>query len=91
MLVVGNKKDCKNQREVDWDVLEDFGKKNNVKFMEVSAKNGEGIEKIFIIMCEELLKLKEVGIIKEEESEGNKTFTSLDNSKLSENKHNCNC
>ena len=91
MLVVGNKKDCKNQREVDWDVLEDFGKKNNVKFMEVSAKNGEGIEKIFIIMCEELLKLKEVGIIKEEESEGDKTFTSLDNSKLSENKHNCNC
>ena len=91
MLVVGNKKDCKNQREVDWDVLEDFGKKNNVKFMEVSAKTGEGIEKIFIIMCEELLKLKEVGIIKEEESEGDKTFTSLDNSKLSENKHNCNC
>ncbi len=91
MLVVGNKKDCKNQREVDWDVLEDFGKKNNVKFMEVSAKTGEGIEKIFIIMCEELLKLKEVGIIKKEESEGDKTFTSLDNSKLSENKHNCNC
>ena len=48
MIVIGNKKDCKNQRKVDYEILEEFGKKNNVKYMEVSAKTGEGIDKIFI-------------------------------------------
>ena len=91
MIVVGNKKDCKNQRKVDFDILEEFGKKNNVKYMEVSAKTGEGIDKIFICLIEELLKLKGVGLIKDEESEGERTYSSLDNSKLAENRHNCNC
>ena len=91
MIIVGNKKDCKNQRKVDYEILEEFGKKNNVKYMEVSAKTGEEIDKIFIYIIEELLKLKGVGLIKEEESEGDRTYSSLDNSKLAENKHNCNC
>ncbi len=91
MIVVGNKTDCKNEREVDYETLEEFGKKNNVLYMEVSAKTGEGIDKVFINLVEELVKLKKVGIMNDEESEGDKTFNSLDNSKISENKHNCNC
>ena len=35
MIIAGNKKDCKNQRKVDYDILQEFGKKNNVKYMEV--------------------------------------------------------
>ena len=58
MIVVGNKKDCNNKRKVDFSLLEDFGKKNNVPYMEVSAKTGEGIDNLFILMVEELLKLK---------------------------------
>ena len=27
MIIVGNKKDCKNQRKVDYDILQEFGKK----------------------------------------------------------------
>ena len=91
MIVVGNKTDCKNEREVDYETLEEFGKKNNVLYMEVSAKTGEGIDKVFINLVEELVKLKKVGIMNDEESEGDKTFNSLDNSKISDNKHNCNC
>ena len=92
MIVVGNKKDCKNQRKVDFDVLEEFGKKNNVSFMEVSAKTGEGIDNLFICIIEELLKLKNVGIIKDDDYDGDKTFNSLDNSRSTENRHNnCNC
>jgi small GTP-binding protein len=90
MIVVGNKNDCKN-REVGLNILEDFGKKNNVSFMEVSAKTGQGINKMFIKIVEELLKLKNVGLIKDDESEEDKTFSSLDNSKESTIKHNCNC
>ena len=89
MIVVGNKNDCKN-RKVGFDLLEDFGKKNNVSFMEVSAKTGQGIDKIFLKMVEELLKLKNVGLIKDED-DADKTFNSLDNSKKAKNMHNCNC
>ena len=91
MIVVGNKKDCKNERVITYDTLAEFGKKNNVLFLEVSAKTGEDIDKIFINLVEELVKSKNIGKINDEESEGDKTFNSLDNSRIAENKHNCNC
>ena len=91
MIVVGNKKDDKKGRQIKFEMLEDFAKKNDVLFFEVSAKTGEGIDKIFNSMVQELLKLPKAGIIKDDESEGDKTFSSLDNSRVVENKHNCNC
>ena len=91
MIVVGNKNDCNSMRKVDFSLLEDFGKKNNIPYMEVSAKTGDGIDNLFIITVEELLKLKNVGKVKDEEFEGDKTYNSLDNSRVIENKHNCNC
>ena len=91
MVVVGNKKDNKKNRQVDISLLEDFAKKNEVLFFEVSAKTGEGIDKIFNAMVQELLKLPNAGIIKDDESEGDRTFNSLDNSRIAENRHNCNC
>lgn len=91
MIVVGNKKDDKKGRQIEFEMLEDFAKKNDVLFFEVSAKTGEGINKIFNSMVQELLKLPKAGIIKDDESEGDKTFSSLDNSRVVENKHNCNC
>ena len=91
MIVVGNKKDDKKGRQIEFEMLEDFAKKNDVLFFEVSAKTGEGIDKIFNSMVQELLKLPKAGIIKDDESEGDKTFSSLDNSRVVENKHNCNC
>ena len=63
MVVVGNKKDNKKNRQVDISLLEDFAKKNEVLFFEVSAKTGEGIDKIFNGMVQELLKLPNAGII----------------------------
>lgn len=90
MFVVGNKKDCSNERKIEFEALKEFSKKYDVSFLEVSAKTGEGIEELFNIVVEELLKLKNIGIVKDDESEGDKTFNSLNNSKT-ENKHNCNC
>ena len=91
MIVVGNKKDCINERVITYDTLVEFGKKNNVLFLEVSAKTGEDIDKIFINLVEELVKSKNIGVIYDEEAEGDKTFNSLDNSRIQENRHNCNC
>ena len=59
--------------------------------MEVSAKTGEGIDLMFNNLVHELLELKDVGLVKDDESEADKTFNSLDNSRVSENKHSCNC
>ena len=42
-------------------------------------------------MVEELLELDNIGVIKDEESEVDKTYNSLDNSRSVENRHNCNC
>ena len=91
MMVVGNKKDCNDKRKIDTQILEQFGKKNNVLTMEVSAKTGEGIDLMFNNLVHELLELKDVGLVKDDESEADKTFNSLDNSRVSENKHSCNC
>ena len=91
MIVVGNKKDCEKEREVEIDLLKEFAAKNEVSFLEVSAKTGEGIEQLFNTLVEELLELDNIGVIKDEESEVDKTYNSLDNSRSVENRHNCNC
>ena len=90
MIVVGNKKDCEEEREVSLEDLKEFGTKNNVTTMEVSAKTGEGVDLLFNKIVEELFELKNVGIIKNDEEE-DKTYNSLDNSRLPEKKHNCKC
>ena len=90
MIVVGNKKDCEEEREVSLEDLQEFGTKNNVTTMEVSAKTGEGVDLLFNKIVEELFELKNVGIIKNDEEE-DKTYNSLDNSRLPEKKHNCKC
>lgn len=92
MVVVGNKKDCEDEREVGTQKLKEFGEKNNVMTMEVSAKTGEGVDSLFTAMVKELLELKNVGFVhSDEESDESKTYSNLDNSRLPEKKHNCNC
>ena len=92
MIVVGNKKDCVNERAIESDVLKEFGEKYNVMTMEVSAKTNEGIDEIFNAMVQELVKLNDVGIVKDEEDEGDKTYNSLENSRVdNRNQGGCKC
>ena len=91
MIVIGNKKDCQENREVDLDILEDFANKNKVKTLEVSAKTNEGIDEIFNIMVEDLVKGNNMGVNKDEDSETDKTFSSLNNSKEIKKKNTCKC
>ena len=91
MIVIGNKKDCQENREVDLDILEDFAEKNEVKTLEVSAKTNEGIDEIFNIMVQDLVKDNNLGILKDDESEKDKTFNSLNSSKVPKKKNTCKC
>ena len=92
MVVIGNKKDCEDEREVDSKLLKEFGEKNGVTTMEVSAKTGEGVDSLFTEMVKELLELKNVGFVNtDDESEANKTYNNLDNSRMPEKKNKCIC
>ena len=46
-VLIGNKNDLKESREVSYDEGLKMAEKNNMLFFETSAKNGENIEKIF--------------------------------------------
>ena len=46
-LIVGNKKDLEDKRQVSKEEAEAFAKNNRVKFLEVSAKDNINIEELF--------------------------------------------
>ncbi len=63
LVLVGNKQDLENQRQVNKEVAKNFAKENNLLFLETSAKNGSNIEKIFQILSEQILTKIETGLI----------------------------
>ena len=47
MVLVGNKSDLEDYRQVTFKEGEEMAKNNNIMFFETSAKTGENVEKIF--------------------------------------------
>ena len=47
LLLIGNKNDLNDKREVQYEEGEEFAKKKNMIFLETSAKTGKNIDKIF--------------------------------------------
>ena len=90
MAIVGNKKDCEEERKVDFKTLKDYGEEKKIIFSETSAKTGEGIEQMFKDFIRELLKYRNIGIYKTDKVD-ERTYSGLDKSINPENKHNCNC
>ena len=91
MIIVGNKKDCENKRKIEFQRLKEFGEENKVMYIEVSAKTGEGVDQLFNDFVHELLKYRKIGTYKVDQVE-ERTYSSLEKSLISENKHeNCNC
>ena len=90
MIIVGNKKDCEDKRQIDFQTLKEFGEVKQINYFEVSAKTGEGIEQIFNDFVIELLKYRNIGIYKVDEST-DRTYSSLEKSLLNNKKENCNC
>ena len=56
MILVGNKIDLEDKREVSFEEGENFAKDNSMLFYETSAKNGDNIENIFYDSVEIIAK-----------------------------------
>ena len=56
--VVGNKTDLNDRREVNSNEGENYAKEHDFIFLEVSAKTGDGIEKLFDVILKKMLKKK---------------------------------
>ena len=56
--VVGNKTDLDDRREVNSNEGENYAKEHDFIFLEVSAKTGDGIEKLFDVILKKMLKKK---------------------------------
>ena len=98
MLIIGNKIDLIEKREVKLEALKELGKKNNIDVFEVSAKTGEGVEEIVIHLTKKLLQNKNIGIVEPGEDENTMRRGSYilneENSKSNKNKKSekgCNC
>ena len=56
IIILGNKSDLKDNREVKQDYINTFLEKNNFKYFETSAKNGTYIEEAFKAMADLLME-----------------------------------
>ena len=63
VILIGNKSDLKENREVTQEQIDNFTLNNKIKYFETSAKNGENIEECFYFIAEKLMNdLEEKGI-----------------------------
>ena len=82
VILIGNKSDLKEKREISEEEIYDFAKNNKIKYFETSAKNGENIDECFYFIAEKLMKdLEEKGIFSNVENVG-----TINNDTINKNK-----
>lgn len=72
-LLIGNKMDLKENRQVDFNIANDFALKNNLLYFEVSSKTGENISPSFKEFIQKIFKKE-----KKEEKEDIKNISIKD-------------
>ena len=56
IMLVGNKSDLKDKREVSRDEANEFAERMNMLYIEVSAKTGENVQNAFTQLSEEIVR-----------------------------------
>ena len=90
-IIIGNKIDLDDKREVNKNDLEELAKKYNMPFIETSAKNNINIEECFDLMVNEILKEKDDNTIIKLFSRKTKSDLSISTEKPEENKKKAKC
>ena len=78
VVLIGNKSDLVNRREVNEEDIEKFANNNNLMYFETSAKDGKNIDECFYFIAEKLLKQFEN---KDDKEEKDKNVINSDNLK----------
>ena len=56
VIIIGNKIDMEDSREIEKEAAQKFSKENNYKYFETSAKTGEGVDKAIRELVSQILK-----------------------------------
>ena len=88
-IILGNKIDLEDERKVDKDELEEFGKERQMKVMEISAKSNINVNECFDLIIEELLDKKTEGEIMERYSRKKKCDLSISSKQKITKKQGC--
>ena len=67
VILIGNKSDLVDKREVTEEEIENFAKDNNIMYFETSAKDGKNIDECFYFISEKLMKQYDSNKEKEKE------------------------
>ena len=54
IILIGNKSDLEENREVDYDIGKNFAEENNMIFFETSALSGRGVDNVFNNTCQKI-------------------------------------
>ena len=68
IIIAANKIDLENERKVNRDTINEFGKKMGFEILETSAKTGEGVDEIFKRLVSRLYSNKKIGMVKDDNS-----------------------
>ena len=94
MVIVGNKIDLNDKREIKTESIKKLGEKYQIKVFETSAKTGEGVEDIFIYLTKKLFENKNIGQVLPGEDEVTKrkgSYVLKKESRNNQNNQNNNC
>ena len=59
-VLFGNKSDLENERQVTYEEGKEYADKNKLEFMEGSAKSGQNIKELFILLVQKIMKNREL-------------------------------
>jgi Ras-related protein Rab-1A len=88
-IILGNKIDLEDDRKVDKDELEEFGKERQMKVMEISAKSNINVNECFDLIVDELLDKKTEDEIMERYSRKKKCDLSISSKQKITKKQGC--
>ena len=91
IILVGNKTDLTDSRQVTEEEALDFSKRNNIQYLETSAKSGDNIKESFVRLATNVYRAIKEGTIKPSKPAEDKTPVAAVSADDLEKNKSCNC
>ena len=89
LIIAENKVDLEESRAVTKEAIKEFGKKTNLDILPTSAKTGEGVNEIILMLVKKLFSNKKIGIVKADDTSSG--IVTVKREKTKKEKKGCNC